>query len=205
MPATRKVSGGPLRKRVHRSASPKDVEGFREVFDAFRARAGRPQDRLREDVERSRRELGALGRGINTDPAEVETSLEEAGFAHPDREYYCGQIIWLGSLIEKYIDGDPWFAVGLAIKLGQYSVEMTLGRLDRQAEGLEQRTEKGAARRKQKQASWLPVRRREAAEIWKRHPHYSATHVAKIVTRRGEPVFVDHMLRRGAEGRALPE
>lgn len=178
------VTGGPLRRRVSRVADITDMEAVREVVEALKEHACSPEDRITRFVGECREHLES--RGIDPAPSAVEGNVTDAGFEHPDLEWYCARVVSLGYVLSKVAArGDAWLAAGLAMDIGRASVQMSIGGFDAKADGLARGRALAKEARSKKAATWREPARTEAKRIWTENPALSASDVARRLHKRG--------------------
>src|SRR3954463_6530335 len=112
-----------------------------------------PQARLAEVAAYCRSELERLG--IDTDPRLVEGNVEQEGYKHPDREWFCAHIINLEHVIKKVaLNGDIWTAIGLSISFGKMSMQMEVLGFDNQLRALDEKRSHAVQKNRQRAEAW---------------------------------------------------
>ena len=201
MALRKKVTGGPLRRRVGRVADINDLQAVTEVFEALKEQACSPEDRITRFAGECREHLAS--RGIDPDPSTVESDVADAGFEHPDLEWYCARVINLAHVLSKVAArGDPWTAAGLAMDIGRASVHMAIAGFDREADGLARGRDVAIGARRKKAAAWRHLAHSEANRIWADKHALSASAVARVLQKRGIATHVDFNTLRRAIARS---
>jgi hypothetical protein len=114
MPIEVTSSGGPLTKKVRRTARINDSEAIQSVLDSLRGSAPFCElvkhwgDVCREALKDD---------GIVADNHKILEEVEARGFRHPDAQWYEAEIYHDAKMIEQIVyNGDIWIALASCIE-----------------------------------------------------------------------------------------
>jgi hypothetical protein len=142
MPVEVTSSGGPLTKRVRRTARINDIEAVLSVLNSLSDSVALC-DLVQYWGEHCRNAL--KDDGIVADEHEILDAVEALGFKHPDAQWYEAEIFHDSKMIERIgQNGDIRTGFGLALKLGEKIKEYKIRHCDELLEMAFRVTEGGA-------------------------------------------------------------
>jgi hypothetical protein len=179
MPVERKISGGPLLRRVNIRAKLDDVPAMQEIMAEAKLSACSAEQFFR-----------SLGEALAKEVAKAERIAQARGlpgYEHPSAEFYYGEMLDLLEVVRRFCgtNEQAWTGAKFAYRLGRNSVLAELEGPDNAASSLELNRGRGSDAARRKADRWRISARADAETVWAKNPNHSISAVARILIDRG--------------------